>query len=234
ISFYAAALDTRIAAALVSGYFDSRERVWEEPIYRNVFGLLKEFGDAEIASLIAPRSLVVEHSAGRKVEGPPAPRQGRAGAAPGILPPADYASVEFEFERARALLKAGDPKLFDRFKLISGTEGMATGPGSDRALIALFEAIGVTVKDLRQPGKAPGEFRPGFDPGERQQRQVKELEDFTQKLCRESEEARAEFFWSKIKARTPEEWQAACAAFTKVFWEEVIGRFPASTQSSNP
>src|SRR5207247_1902690 len=42
IAFYAAALDKRIGAALVSGYFDSRQRVWEEPIYRNVFGLLHE------------------------------------------------------------------------------------------------------------------------------------------------------------------------------------------------
>ena len=56
-SVLCAALDQRIEAALVSGYFDSRQRLWEEPIYRNVFGLLREFGDAEIASLIAPRGL---------------------------------------------------------------------------------------------------------------------------------------------------------------------------------
>ena len=49
IAFYAAAADTRIDAALVSGYFDSRQQVWAEPIYRNVWGLLDEFGDAEIA-----------------------------------------------------------------------------------------------------------------------------------------------------------------------------------------
>ena len=47
---------------LVSGYFNSRQQVWDEPIYRNVWGLLSEFGDAEIASLIAPRPLVIEHS----------------------------------------------------------------------------------------------------------------------------------------------------------------------------
>ena len=44
----------------VSGYFDSRQNVWQEPIYRNVFGLLDAFGDAELASLVAPRALVVE------------------------------------------------------------------------------------------------------------------------------------------------------------------------------
>ena len=62
IALYSAALDPGIDAVLVSGYFDSRQGVWEEPIYRNVCGLLREFGDAEIASLIAPRRLIVEHS----------------------------------------------------------------------------------------------------------------------------------------------------------------------------
>jgi hypothetical protein len=56
-AFYAAAADPRIAAALVSGYFDSRQRVWSEPIYRNVWGLLREFGDAELAGLILPARL---------------------------------------------------------------------------------------------------------------------------------------------------------------------------------
>ena len=61
-------MDPRIDAALVSGYFDNRERLWQEPIYRNVWGLLREFGDAEIASLIAPRPLVIEYSAVPEVE----------------------------------------------------------------------------------------------------------------------------------------------------------------------
>ena len=56
LALYAAALDPRIDAALVSGYFDSRQNVWQEPIYRNVFGLLDQFGDAELASLVAPRA----------------------------------------------------------------------------------------------------------------------------------------------------------------------------------
>src|SRR5204863_3694117 len=62
IAFYSAAVDKRIDAVLVSGYFNTRQRVWDEPLYRNVWGLLSEFGDAEIASLIAPRPLVIEHS----------------------------------------------------------------------------------------------------------------------------------------------------------------------------
>ncbi len=46
---YSAALDERIAATVVSGYFGPREKLWEEPIDRNVWTLLREFGDAEIA-----------------------------------------------------------------------------------------------------------------------------------------------------------------------------------------
>ncbi len=46
IAFHVAALDTRVDAALISGYFESRERVWAEPIYRNVWSRLVRFGDA--------------------------------------------------------------------------------------------------------------------------------------------------------------------------------------------
>ena len=58
VAFYAAAIDPRIDAALVSG-FDRRGRVWEELIDRNVWSLLERFSDAEIASLVLPRYLVV-------------------------------------------------------------------------------------------------------------------------------------------------------------------------------
>ncbi|MFN7290601.1 MAG: dienelactone hydrolase family protein, partial [Pirellula sp.] len=60
ISLYAGALDDRIDAIGVSGYFDSRQNIWNEPIDRNVFGLLEQFGDAELASMVAPRALIVE------------------------------------------------------------------------------------------------------------------------------------------------------------------------------
>src|SRR3989475_12062012 len=60
IAFYAA-VNPEIDVVLVSGYFDSRQKVWAEPIYRNVWGLLREFGDAEVASLVLPRPLIVEH-----------------------------------------------------------------------------------------------------------------------------------------------------------------------------
>ncbi len=178
IAFYSAALDPRISAALVSGYFDSRQRLWEEPIYRNVFGLLREFGDAEIASLIAPRGLIVEHSPAPAVPGPPAERAGRAGAAPGKLATPDYESVEAEFERAQALLKPGEAKGFAPFALICGAEGMAIGPASDPALTVLLNALGLQLERIDSPGPAPARLRELPDAQARQQRQVEELQEF--------------------------------------------------------
>lgn len=60
-AFLSAALDERIDVALVSGYFAPREQVWAEPIDRNVWTRLNRFGDAEVASLVLPRKLIVEH-----------------------------------------------------------------------------------------------------------------------------------------------------------------------------
>lgn len=57
---FAAALDERIGRTLVSGSFGPREALWREPADRNVFGLLRDFGDAELAALVAPRPLVIE------------------------------------------------------------------------------------------------------------------------------------------------------------------------------
>ena len=105
IAFYAAALDSRIRATVVSGYFDERENVSAEPIYRNVWGLLREFGDAEIASLIAPRTLIVEACRGPEVNGPPAAVDGRSNMAcpVGRLSTPKIESVRREADRARAI-----------------------------------------------------------------------------------------------------------------------------------
>ena len=61
LALYAAALDRRIGAAYVSGYFGGRDNMWDQPIDRNVFGLVEQFGDAEVAAMIAAARLIIEH-----------------------------------------------------------------------------------------------------------------------------------------------------------------------------
>ena len=98
LASYSAAVDTRIDAAIVGGYFTNRNRVCEEPIDRNVFGLLDQFGDAEIATLIAPRSLTV-------LDVPVPELQMTEGGTPGKIVKPDVATVMREIERARKLVE---------------------------------------------------------------------------------------------------------------------------------
>ena len=100
------ALDERIEATLVSGYFQPREAVWSEPVYRDVWGLLREFGDAELAGLIAPRALIVATAAVPHVDGPPPVTPQRTNATPnGKLTTPAPAAVREEVERARPIFR---------------------------------------------------------------------------------------------------------------------------------
>ena len=231
IAFYAAALDTRIDAALVSGYFGPRERLWEEPIYRNVFGLLLEFGDAEIASLIAPRNLTVEYSEVPKVDGPPKPREGRSGAPPGKLVTPDFKSVEAEVSRVKAFFPASFPCPLE---LIKGDNGKTVGPGSEAALRVFVKSLGVFPQLQPVAAEPPAEKRKYFDPGERQQRQVQELVNHTQRLLQSSEFVREMFFWRQVRTTFTNAWTGITKEARNYFWEDVIGRFPKADLPANP
>lgn len=231
IAFYAAALDTRIDAALVSGYFGLRQRLWEEPIYRNVFALLTEFGDAEIASLIAPRILIVEHSEWPAIAGPPTPRAGRSGAAPGSLTTPERVLVEMELHRARDLFPASF-----RFEpeLIYANEGQTVAPGSRNALAGLLLGLGIKTPWAEGTSETLSDARPAFNPRERQKNQVAELVRHTQRLLSLSERVRDEFFWQPARKSPAENWEAAAEPFKKQLWDSVIGRFPKASVPAQP
>jgi dienelactone hydrolase len=226
LAFYAAALDNRIAAALVSGYFDNRDRLWQEPIYRNVFGLLDEFGDAEIASLISPRPLIIEHSDVPPVHGPPKADGGRKDyAAPGKLETPTLAAVRRELDRAMAYFAPGAP-VRPQIQLIveQGRAGAFAEAGSERALRALLLGLGLPDKALLPLGPPLADLRKHFDPAERQKRQLQQLIDHTQKLLQRSSAARAQF-WNRAKTTSLAQWEQSCAFYRSYLANEVIGRF---------
>lgn len=104
LAFYAGAVDTRIDQTFVSGYFGSRQNVWQEPADRNVFGLLEQYGDAEIASMIAPRHLSIS----TKKDGPNVIIQTGTESKPGRLIPPEIEEVEKEIERLNTMLSGLD------------------------------------------------------------------------------------------------------------------------------
>ncbi|HTU21852.1 MAG TPA: dienelactone hydrolase family protein [Gemmataceae bacterium] len=232
VALYAAAVDSRIDAVLVSGYFDRREQLWREPIYRNVFGLLREFGDAEIAGMVVPRPLLIEYSPCPQVVGPPAARAGcKPYAAPGVIRTPSLASVRSEMERARSFFPA-DATVQPAFQLINGKDDRSVGPFSTPAITAFAKPLGVRIaadagKELTAPKP-----HPALDAVARQRRQVRELVDYTQALIPRSAKERARF-WNKARPTTADAWPAACKEYKAYFWEEVVGRFPPASEPIN-
>ncbi len=248
IAFYAAAADPRIDAALVSGYFSSRQRVWAEPLYRNVWGLLHEFGDAEIATLIAPRGLVVEYSEGPRVDGPPAvPRGRRGGAAVGKLGTPAPEDIINEVRRVDAIL----PERFQQRTFVNANGGPVRDFLGQSAMEPFALLLGGTSK-MEQPEGPLTDSRAGFEPDERQQRQVKELEEHVQRLIRTADTTRNRFFLDhttlistlaprgtrftmfRIKEQSPEVFAREAEPFRKTLADEVIGRIDDPVLAADP
>ena len=231
LALYAASLDHRIGATLVSGYFQSRQEVWKEPIYRDVWGLLREFGDAELAGMIAPRALIVEASRSPEVAGPPAANAERRGAAPAgaIVTPA-LDSIRTEVDRARPFFAA--LKSTANLQLIMSGDGKGL-PGSDGALTGLLRALSVGFGQPQPAGEPPRDLRKNFDPSVRLHRQFDQLVAHTQALIRGSEQKRAAA-WSKADSSSPEEWRKTTRPLRDYVWNEVIGRLPDPSVPADP
>jgi dienelactone hydrolase len=226
LALYSAAIDPRIDAAAVSGYFQSRQNVWQEPIYRNVWTLLHEFGDAELATLIAPRRLVVEASRGPQISGPP-PASGKRpnSAAPGRIVSPSLPEVLAETERARPTFARLD--VADRLTVVDSDGGNGK-PGSEQALRTFLRGLGLRG-NLKTSGPAPRDERKGFDPFTRLRRQFDQLVRFTQRAVIQSESVRHKF-WANADDSSLERWQASTAFYRRYLWEEIIGKLPEPSE----
>ncbi len=206
LALHAAALDPRIAATVVSGYFGPREALWQEPIYRNLFGLLRDFGDAEIAALVAPRRLFIEPIDAPQVDGPPQ-SPGRSGGAPGKISTPAFADVKAEVARANKITGSQSALLLD--------------PRDASPFLTALELVGTTSSE-----RAPfASFHISDEANDaRQHRIVRQLEDHTQRLARLSEQVRAPALWSHLKPGP--EFDAAQREVRRDLWENVIGKLP--------
>jgi cephalosporin-C deacetylase-like acetyl esterase len=225
LALYAGALDPRIESVYVWGHFGPLEGLWQQPLYRNVFGLLREFGAAELASLIAPRHLAVQYVGFPKVGGPPKVKEGQRNiAAPGGITMPPLAEVQDEMERARQLVSEyqGWAKVFD-----SKTQN---------ELIVDHLFPGETAKAMNRVMK---ESRPQtqtykVDLPDHQRQQVRELELFSQRLLIINEAQRKNEFWKKLPLTSVADFEKHTEKERERFWSEVIGRFPDPDQPMNP
>jgi dienelactone hydrolase len=240
VALYAGALDDRVrATSLEGGSFGPQEGVAERPLDRNVWGLLTEFGDAELAAYCyhTPlggewgKTLRLHLNAAPVYAGPAAPRPGRGGAAPGTVPEPDAAAVKKEgdrvFEIGRATGAGGGGSVHG----IRGADGKLdpTVPlrtGSFLNVGAVDEVPGWKPEPLTLHGKLP-------DPAARHRRQFDQLVAHVQKLWRDSDATRKEF-WKKADASSPEAWEKSCDWYREYLHSEVIGKLPEPSVPLNP
>ncbi|MBL8179806.1 MAG: hypothetical protein JNK48_34320 [Bryobacterales bacterium] len=211
IALHAAALDPSIETVLVSGYFGPRDELWKEPVYRDVWGLLPDYRDASLASLILPRRLIVETAPGPRVDGPPQEEKDKRGAAPhGSLAPFTPQQVEAEIARIHGPAK---PIVIP-----------SRSPWSKPAIQALLGLPSLPSKPVRLQFAA--------DPT-RLQRQVRNIVDYARRVIRQSPQARAGF-WAEADRSSVAAWTASTRQYRDRIWRDLIGRLPDPSIPINP
>ncbi len=220
VALHAAALDERFTVALVSGYFQPREGNWLEPLDRNAWSYVRDFGDAEIASLIVPRKLLVEdgvHPSGTWTDA--------HGGAPGRLARPDGKAVVGEFERARALVPGN---LRGRIAMVEASPTVALGDGACRAF---GEALGA---ERRRPSWTPSVASGALpDRAARQLRQYRQVLDDTQALVVRAPDARRAF-WKDANRGNLAAFTNSTGALRGHFRKETVGVIPAASVPPAP
>ena len=224
LALYAGALEPEIDVVGVSGYFDSRQEIWQQPIDRNVFGLLREFGDAELGSLILPRRLVVDAS-----RGPQGEFSGARGAPWKLSGPAPD-RVKQEFERLRAWaskLNAGDAvTLVD-----SSSDELGASFGG---LQAFYQQLSGDRAERGLTQTAPEAVGSKVDSAVRMSAQIAELDRHSQMLLRDSHYLRQERTIGRLDFANLEAYEKSAAKLREEFKQDVIGWFDRPLLSPNP
>jgi dienelactone hydrolase len=224
LALYSAGLDSRIRVTCVSGYFGDRRQVWQQPVDRNVFGLLEQFGDAELASLVHPNRLIIESA-----KAPEAEYSGVGGGAPAQVRTPLLPEVKREVARARQL--CGTKETNASVAVVISGEG--TGPALS------IETLQQFASELAQGTKLQprtGALRPAMrklDAKAREARQMDEIDRYTQELLVKSPDIRAEFM-KHLDTSSPERYQQTVEPYREFFAKEIIGQFDEPLLPARP
>ena len=241
LAMYAAAVDPRVEMTLVSGCFGPREQLWQEPIDRNVFGLLEQFGGAELATLVAPRKLLIQAAKWPEVNLP------SEGGAPGILATPDEATVKLEFARAQQLLRSetGSLELTKSMQLFDNPADTKQ-LFSEQALHEFATTLQVIDSGRKLPDGEPPAPNHIIDAIARQTRQLKQMDEFTQRLLAECDQERRQFIninlpqyddatgKNRVDTSSLDAYKQSIERFREYYREEVIGHFNQPLLAANP
>ncbi|QDU79201.1 Alpha/beta hydrolase family protein [Polystyrenella longa] len=226
LALYSGAIDERIDTTICAGYFDQRESVWKEPIYRNVWGLLTKFGDAQLAGMIAPRELIVVNTASPEVAGPPEAIKGHhSTAAPGRIE-SPGTSVQAELKLAGTYFQ--QLNVPDQLMVWEKAAANSIQPEVIAAVANIDpqknSSSNTNLKILQTPKDD--------ELNQRQQKQVAELTNFTQGLLDECHKVR-EQLWSSADHSSPEAWTKSTAKLKEQMETGFIGKIDLPLSAPN-
>ncbi len=226
LAAFAGALDTRISATLVSGYFNAWEKTYREPLYRNISGILREIGVAELAMMHTAKTLVVEHSIFPKVTNPYHRSPWQTAASPGIIDTPPFDEVEREFQQMLSYLRDPEkqPALVNAF---STNEGK---PFSPKAIGEITTALDISKPEINMIAGVPHLIEQRLD---RQKHLVKNLENVYQAEIARCEEIRKEHFWLPMERSVGNESKSLRSTFRKELWS-TLGHLPDPSSTAKP
>jgi len=175
--------------------------------------VLKEFGDAEIAGMVVPRTLIISAQGNQTAKPAPTPNR-RATRAPGHRDRPSSVAARKETERARSLFSSA-PDLASRILWDEGGNGHAKALNSYREFLKMTNGVSL-LQNTDIPRSS--EFEEA-----RRKRQVKELEAHTQRHVRLYDWTRGGFR-NKARGMTPEAWNTAMREHRESVWSDLFGR----------
>ena len=228
LALYAAALDKRISSTLVSGYFDSREKLWQEPIYRNVFGLLTTFGDAELAVMAWPRKITIEFAKGPEINHA-YEKWMSDGAAPELVTTPTFEHSRSEWDRAKAMVPLKNSHLH---WIASSTEVKVGDPFSTAALSEFLKGLDSKLVFHATPINTSIKNIGWVNAEERQSRSLRDMESHIQRVMDVCHRTRDSSFWQTLKGTIDE--QVSIKSLHRKAFGQVLGELPIPTIPANP
>jgi len=215
MALYAGAIAQEIDVVAVSGYFDSRQDLWQQPIDRNVFGVLNEFGDAELVGMILPRSCIVDAT-----RGPERQWSGEKGAPWRLVSP-PVERVRAEYAKAERLARElGCPERLECVVPSAEQDG-----ASEPCLQSFLRRLAGAGRGLADDPGMPRSTGPRRDPAARMHGQIAEMDAHSQRLLRESHYVRRERTVGRLDCSSLAAYEASAAVLRCEFRDEVIGHF---------
>ena len=199
-AFYAVALEKKIQAVFLSGYFNQRTNVWQQPIEHHQWGVLKEFGDAEVASLIAPRSLIIESP----INFPNVPTNT-------VLP--EYLRAKEHYDNL------GISNKINYFTPIGGTNNF----GCDDAINSFLKALNAETNDFKNSSLV---LISSYSSINQMRASFYEIQNWFQNLCSNSYQQRQSFFWDNINTSSIADYEISTEQFRSSLIYEMFGPFP--------